>query len=90
MTIIGIIIIALLIGVVTKKVFEVVTVAIVLVFGYTIIAVLWHLFHWIIIIAVAVILIWFVVAFLTTSKDFDKPMKIGVEIKKGDQENVKK
>lgn len=89
MTIIGIIIIALLLGAVTKKVFEVVTVAIVLVFGYTIIAVLWHLFHWIIIVAVAVLLIWFVIAFLT-SKDIDKPMKIGVEIKKDDQEHDEK
>lgn len=89
MTIIGIIIIALLLGAVTKKVFEVVTVAIVLVFGYMIIAVLWHLFHWIIIVAVAVLLIWFVIAFLT-SKDIDKPMKIGVEIKKDDQEHDKK
>ena len=90
MTIIGIIIIALLLGVVTKKVFEVVTVAIVLVFGYTIIAVLWHLFHWIIIVAIAVLIIWFVVAMLTTSKDFDKPMKIGVEIKKDDQKHDEK
>ena len=89
MTIIGIIIIALLLGAVTKKVFEVVTVAIVLVFGYMIIAVLWHLFHWIIIVAVAVLLIWFVIAFLT-SKDIDKPMKIGVEIKKDGQEHDKK
>lgn len=89
MTIIGIIIIALLLGAVTKKVFEVVTVAIVLVFGYTVIAVLWHLFHWIIIVAVSVLIIWFVIAFLT-SKDIDKPMKIGVEIKKDDQDHVEK
>ena len=90
MTIIGIIILALIIGVITRKVFDLVAVAIVLVFGYTIIAVLWHFLHWIIIVSAAVLVIWFVVYSLKISKDIDKPMTIGTEIKKDNQKHDEK